>query len=47
MGVAILITPLLYAIHIYIDRYLGETLKQQMFRSAMEEEGLESTIQPG
>ncbi|TGM62268.1 VUT family protein [Leptospira meyeri] len=47
LGVAIAITPLLYAIHIYIDRYLGETLKKQMFSAAMEEEGLESTIQPG
>lgn len=47
MGIAILITPLLYAIHIYIDRYLGKSLKEQMFREAMEEEGYETTIQPG
>ncbi|TGL70757.1 hypothetical protein EHQ60_09600 [Leptospira levettii] len=32
---------------IYIDRYLGENLKQQMFKEAMEEEGYESSIQPG
>ncbi|MCZ8344558.1 MAG: queuosine precursor transporter, partial [Leptospira sp.] len=31
MGVAILITPLLYLVHIYIDKYLGEDLKRQMF----------------
>lgn len=47
MGVAILITPLLYVLHMYIDRYLGEDLKKQMFREAMEEEGYESTIQAG
>ncbi len=47
MAVAILITPLLYAVHIYIDKYLGEKLKAEMMAIAMEDKGLESTIQPG
>ncbi|TGL63996.1 VUT family protein [Leptospira ognonensis] len=47
LAVAILITPLLYAVHIYIDRYLGENLKSEMMKTAMEEKGLEPTIQAG
>ncbi len=47
MAIAILITPLLYAIHIYIDNYLGADLKKEMMQTAMEEPGSESSIQVG
>ncbi|MDF3818790.1 queuosine precursor transporter [Leptospira sp. 96542] len=47
LGIAILITPLLYAVHIYIDRYLGAALKKEMEAQAMEEKGIENTIQAG
>ncbi len=46
MAVAILITPLLYLIHNYIDKYLGVELKEKLASLAMEE-GKETTIQPG
>ncbi|TGN08418.1 queuosine precursor transporter [Leptospira ilyithenensis] len=46
LGVAILITPLLYLVHMYIDRYLGENLKKELTQAAMEETGKENTIQP-
>lgn len=47
LAVAILITPLLYTVHIYIDKYLGDKLKNEMMIVAMEEKGLEQTIQAG
>ncbi|MDZ4727181.1 MAG: queuosine precursor transporter [Leptospira sp.] len=47
MAVAILITPVLYALHIYIDSYLGEKTKKEMMKVAMEEPGFESSIQAG
>ncbi len=47
MGVAIAITPVLYALHHYIDLYLGPELKAKLLEEAMEEPGYESTIQPG
>ncbi|WP_108974057.1 queuosine precursor transporter [Leptospira ryugenii] len=47
MAVALLITPLLYAIHMYIDRFLGEETKQILLRQAMEEEGYERSLPAG
>lgn len=47
LGVAIAITPLLYALHHWIDSYLGAELKKQMLLTAIEEPGYEPTINPG
>lgn len=46
MGVAVGITPVLYALHLGIDRYLGAALKTSLTKQAMEEEGYEPTIVP-
>lgn len=36
LGVAILLTPVLYGVHAGIDRYLGKELSQNMMKTAME-----------
>jgi hypothetical protein len=38
LGVAMLLTPVLYAVHAGIDRYLGADLSKKMMKSAMENE---------
>jgi uncharacterized integral membrane protein (TIGR00697 family) len=38
LGVALLLTPMLYVIHGWIDRYLGAELSKKMMKTAMENE---------
>lgn len=38
LGVALLLTPVLYGVHAGIDRYLGKELSKKMMKTAMESE---------